>query len=264
MNKVKVFFRPVAFGGLIAMIILLCSSICWACKLPDYITNIIINTALIICIIVISFAVKKEYGISVYSHIKFKQIKVYNAILLSFIAISVNIISIQTFAILGLKFTNSGGDERGSLVALLIVNYICSLIVAPIIEEIYFRVICIESCKKELGIVISILISSVMFSFVHFRAFTNSVDIFIFALLAGLIYIKTKNVCYTMIMHFANNLFLILLDELYKLNIPVYKSEDGIININTYFAVAFILITLVLGAIYLIRQKKTKVATLIE
>src|SRR3989344_4699456 len=91
------------------------------------------------------------------------------------------------------------------------------LIAAPIIEEIFFRGILLHRWSLKWGIKKALIFSSILFGILH----ASVVGGFLFGLLMGVIYIKTKNLIIPIIFHMLNNLFAYLpsLISLYQGNI---------------------------------------------
>ena len=88
------------------------------------------------------------------------------------------------------------------------------LILAPIFEEIFFRKILFTSLLKKHSLITSIIVSSLLFSAIHLPSYINLIPTFIFGIISCLIYIKTKNITYSIIFHFIANLKWLLLNFL--------------------------------------------------
>lgn len=88
-----------------------------------------------------------------------------------------------------------------------------SVIFIPISEELFFRGFLLKGLLKKNSLILSLLISSVLFGFLHFDWFTMDLlslkrvfITFIGGLLAGGLYIKTKNITYPILFHLTWNL----------------------------------------------------------
>ncbi len=88
----------------------------------------------------------------------------------------------------------------------LIYRGISALIVAPIFEELVFRKYLFTELLKKYSLKLSIIISSVCFALIHLPSYRNLIPTFIFGIICCLIYRKTKNIIYTIILHFFANL----------------------------------------------------------
>jgi len=88
----------------------------------------------------------------------------------------------------------------------LIYTGISALIVAPIFEELFFRKYMFKELLKKYSLNLSIIISSICFSLIHLPSYRNLIPTFIFGIICCFIYKKTKNIYYTIILHFFANL----------------------------------------------------------
>lgn len=90
------------------------------------------------------------------------------------------------------------------------------LVFAPILEEIVFRNILLNSFLNSYSKNKSIIISSVAFGLVH----GNPIQILfatILGLFLGIVYVKEKNIGYTILLHFFANLF-VMMSQVYSQN----------------------------------------------
>ena len=85
------------------------------------------------------------------------------------------------------------------------------LIIAPIFEELFFRKFLFGELFKKYSLTVSILASSICFSAIHLPSYRSLIPTFIFGIIACLIYKKTRNIFYTIILHFFINLSWLLL-----------------------------------------------------
>jgi membrane protease YdiL (CAAX protease family) len=83
---------------------------------------------------------------------------------------------------------------------------ISSLLLAPIFEELFFRKFLFEKLMEKNKVFVAIIISSLCFSAIHFETPGSLISTFIFGVIACLIYLRTKNIWYTITIHFLNNL----------------------------------------------------------
>ncbi|MFS4418850.1 lysostaphin resistance A-like protein [Maribacter sp. 2307ULW6-5] len=82
-----------------------------------------------------------------------------------------------------------------------------SLLIAPLFEELFFRKFLFEKLLERNKVIVSIIISSLCFSAIHFETPSSLISTFIFGVIACIIYLRTRNIWYTIAMHFLNNLF---------------------------------------------------------
>ncbi|WP_432673279.1 CPBP family intramembrane glutamic endopeptidase [Flavobacterium sp. SM2513] len=78
------------------------------------------------------------------------------------------------------------------------------LVIVPVLEELFYRKLIFSSLLEKHGVYISIIISSLLFSIGHFD-FNNSIIFFIFGILLGATYWKTRNLYYPILMHICIN-----------------------------------------------------------
>lgn len=93
----------------------------------------------------------------------------------------------------------------------IIFNGISSLILAPILEELLFRKYMFAKLLEKYSLNWSIIISSIFFSLIHIPSYSNLFPTFIFGIICCIVYLKTKNILYPIILHFLVNLTVLLL-----------------------------------------------------
>lgn len=81
---------------------------------------------------------------------------------------------------------------------------VTTIIVAPIMEEILFRGIILESVRSRFGTMRSILISAAIFGIIHIIP-QQVINAFFVGLVLGFIYVKTESIFSVMILHAINN-----------------------------------------------------------
>jgi membrane protease YdiL (CAAX protease family) len=96
-------------------------------------------------------------------------------------------------------------DSTNNNYKLSLVNGIYVIIMTPIFEELYFRRFLLEKLLKKNGIYKSLFVSSLCFSFVHFITPYNIIPTFFAGLVLGLIYIKTRKIGYSILLHILVN-----------------------------------------------------------
>jgi membrane protease YdiL (CAAX protease family) len=88
----------------------------------------------------------------------------------------------------------------------LLYNSITILIISPILEELFFRKFLLNKLLEKNSQIIAIIISSLCFAIIHIETPLNLVPTFIFGIISGLIFVKTKKIIYSIILHFLVNL----------------------------------------------------------
>ena len=87
----------------------------------------------------------------------------------------------------------------------LIYNLISIILVAPIIEELFYRKFILGKLSKKNNPNLSIIISSLCFSIMHIETPNNLIPTFIGGIILGIIYLKTKKIGYCIMLHFIVN-----------------------------------------------------------
>jgi membrane protease YdiL (CAAX protease family) len=118
----------------------------------------------------------------------------------------------------------------------IIYRGISVLIIAPIFEEFFFRKFLFGEVLKKHSLTVSIIVSSICFSLIHLPSYRNLLPTFIFGIIACLIYNKTRNIFYTIILHFLANLCWLLLVSYGK---SYYEWSYGL-NYNIIYWLLFI------------------------
>ncbi len=102
-----------------------------------------------------------------------------------------------------------------------------SLIIAPFFEEFYFRGIGQPYLISRLGKILGVIITALLFTSLHWEnvdlgdstwIWLSALGRFIESLMFGLVYLKTKNLWYSTIMHFVGNLFAFLIINVIRFN----------------------------------------------
>jgi membrane protease YdiL (CAAX protease family) len=91
------------------------------------------------------------------------------------------------------------------------INAILLVILAPFIEEVFFRGFLFNRWHRKYGAGKAMIFSSLLFALLH----TDLVGAFIFGLVMCLIYLKTKSLVGAIITHAANNLIVLLITLVY-------------------------------------------------
>lgn len=91
----------------------------------------------------------------------------------------------------------------------LIYNVISTILVAPIIEELFYRRFILEKLSKKYNSNLSLIISAFCFSIMHIETPNNLIPTFISGIILGIIYLKTRKVGYCIMLHFIVNSIII-------------------------------------------------------
>jgi membrane protease YdiL (CAAX protease family) len=91
----------------------------------------------------------------------------------------------------------------------LIYNLISTLLIAPIVEELFYRKFLLDKLLEKNKPVLAIIISSICFSIMHLETPNNLIPTFISGIILGIIYLKTKKIGYCIMLHFIVNLIIV-------------------------------------------------------
>ncbi|AVQ45398.1 CPBP family intramembrane glutamic endopeptidase [Clostridium botulinum] len=103
----------------------------------------------------------------------------------------------------------------------LVLQFISLCVIAPIFEEIIYRGIMLEELNKRCGAVKAILISALFFGIMHLNLH-QAVNGFFIGIVMGFIYIKADSFILTILLHFLNNLYCLIV-----LNIPYLDKIES-------------------------------------
>lgn len=107
------------------------------------------------------------------------------------------------------------------------------IIIAPVIEELFFRRFLFAKLLEKYNFWISIIVSSWLFSAIHLPHYNNVLPTFALGLLSGFIYYKTKKIIYSILLHFLlNGSFLYLAYSEFGFKFHSYFSKNAF---NTIF-----------------------------
>ncbi len=95
-------------------------------------------------------------------------------------------------------------------------------ILAPIIEEVIYRGIFLEYLSQRYGNVKALVLSSGIFAIVHFNLH-QSVNAFLLGLILGIIYLRTKSLLHSIIVHMINNGIVVAM----MLTFPTQMTTDA-------------------------------------
>ncbi len=108
----------------------------------------------------------------------------------------------------GPTITLHGAGDKYALANLL--NFLTVVLVAPIVEEFFFRGILLTRWSVKWGVVRAFIVSSGIFALLH----NNIIGMFCFACVMAIFYIRTKSLFVPMSIHITNNGIAWMLDWL--------------------------------------------------
>lgn len=126
--------------------------------------------------------------------------------------------------------------------------------VAPIAEEFIFRGLFLKRIAKKTNMIVSLMVTNVLFAILHL----DFVGSFMFGFLLSLIYVKTNNLLFPIIIHFINNTVLSLL-VLFKIPMPDFLNYTDMEQVAVFMKPNLIigLISLPLLVYYLYTYRLT-------
>lgn len=111
------------------------------------------------------------------------------------------------------------------------VEFCLAVLIAPIFEELFMRGIILEQLSRRYKPIISITVSALLFAIMHLNV-TQGVNAFLLGIIFGLVYLKTRNLIITILLHGLNNLFCDIVSyfpELYKMDFSPIKLAVGVV-----------------------------------
>lgn len=123
-----------------------------------------------------------------------------------------------------------------------------TVILAPIYEEMCCRIIPLYVMKGKTNVVISIIITSIIFTILHGRGLSGNIELLIVASLYAIIFLKTENGVYPILAHMINNLanaIIVIINSFYPSSMIIYSNVNG----HTVFKPTIIVIGILITAI---------------
>ncbi|MEK6153377.1 type II CAAX endopeptidase family protein [Flavobacteriaceae bacterium 3-367] len=118
----------------------------------------------------------------------------------------------------------------------LVYESISILVLPPILEELFFRKYLISRLSQKYSLSIAILISSICFMLIHLPHYSNLIPTLILGVVCALVYIHTRNIISSIILHFFYNLVWFVL-QIYGENYYRWISE---LNFDIMYWVVFL------------------------
>ena len=113
-------------------------------------------------------------------------------------------------------------EEAAGLSFAYLITFVDVVVIAPVLEEFIFRGIILNRLGRRIPIILAILLSSLLFGFLH--GTSGFVSAFIFGVCACIVYLKTQNIFASISIHFLNNLVAMIL-EMVSGNIAFLESD---------------------------------------
>ena len=209
--------------------------------LEQIINNFYFGSAIYIVIIVLfAFSIinnmKKKDKININKYLNIKKINI--CILFKYLFLSFIIRIILEQIVIYIHFTTTN-IQISSNIFEIIVEFITTCIFAPIFEEMIFRFGIYKKINRKLDSVLSMLITSVIFSIIHLYNIGGSIILIGISLIWNYSFYKTNNLIYPIFLHFFHN---------------IYALSDNLFCFSNYWHI--LLFVNILG--YIISKKKQK------
>jgi len=121
-------------------------------------------------------------------------------------------------------------------------------VVPAVIEELFFRGVILSSLIKKTNVIIAVLISSLLFSLMHFSLIKIFPTFLLGALFAFVVY-KTNSIIPAMILHFGNNSISIIAQNAFtEIDLEPLSIMGGELNFK-YIGLIFVIILIKEGKI---------------
>jgi len=220
---------------------------------PSQFYHLILDGLSFIALMPIVFFFKKRHNISFEFRFSFKQI------IIMFILGSLLFVVVNPF-LKPIDFINSLTDElirietplSKSVGLISLLSGINMIIIAPIIEELVYRGIIFNYCRKKTSLLWAVLISASFFSIVHFNP-EGIIFLLIYGVMFAIVYYKTNNLLIPILLHSS-------------INAIAFFSEPSTIGLSTESLLIYLAIYLgaLAGAIFITVKLKIPKTTSIN
>lgn len=178
--------------------------------MSDLINNFyVIRVIFAVMIVLISISVietmKKKYSLKLSDKLNLRNIDLNFLVRMISLSFVLRILIEQTIYFLPIEETTSNITIN---VLTILVEAITTCLFAPIFEEIIFRFGVYEYLNKKMkSNIMVMLLTSILFSVIHFYGIDGFIIILIISLMWNYSYFKTNNLVYPIIMHLAHNIY---------------------------------------------------------
>ena len=171
------------------------------------------SVVMILAVIVVAKMYKKRFAIRIMHSTKGLDAKL--ILKASVIFIGINFLTTVVFSVLdallslvGYQFHVLEQVTPSEQVSMNIIIAITTMMIAPIVEEIYFRGVLLNGLKRH-GVMFALIVSSFIFGFSH-GSIPQGMAIFLASFVLGYLFIRTNNIVPGIIVHMINNLFAVV------------------------------------------------------
>ena len=173
-----------------------------------YFTRILFMVVIVLTGISVIDTMKKKYSLKLNSRFNFNKIDFNFLVRMISLSFVLRILIEQTIYFLPIEETISNISINFWTI---LVEIITTCLFAPIFEEIIFRFGLYEYLNKKLKLtIIGMLLTSIIFSLLHFYGIDGFVILLVISLIWNYSYFKTNNLIYPIILHFIHNIYAII------------------------------------------------------
>lgn len=144
--------------------------------------------------------------------------------------------------------TNVMGDNGGGNIpfSYFILRLIKGCLVAPVVEELFFRKLIQEKLAKRYSNTFALISASILFSLYH-RDLASIFQVFIFGIGLGIVFMETRRIEYSIIFHSVSNFII------YSFN--YYYKDESIQNSSNNLIYIILGLATIIAAIWILKRK---------
>ena len=142
-------------------------------------------------------------------------------------------------------------NPQGFLNLTFTLQCLSTIVISPIFEELFFRKLVFNQLLRPYSLTIAIIVSSALFSVIHFETPHNLLATFFGGLLFALVFYRTQNILYPIILHMGFN-FVILF-----FGVEIAQFYGGLHYNLLYYILAFIGLLLIYLSFKWLNQAKS-------
>lgn len=167
------------------------------------------------------------------------------------VSLGTTLLMLAIICFIDLDMANSLNNSSNDLFTSTVVFFILTVITAPILEELLFRVVFFKRLSRVFDVYVGMIASSIIFGILHVELAV--VGAIIFGIANCILYLKYRNILIPMTVHFLNNL-IVSIPTLFSSADSISGAESELLTLNdtsTYLIVG--IITLIVGLFLFIR-----------
>lgn len=167
------------------------------------------------------------------------------------ISLGTTLLILAIMCVIDLDSANALNNSGDDLFTNTLVSFILTVITAPILEELLFRVVFFKRLSRIFDVYIGMIVSSIIFGILHVELAV--VGAIIFGIANCILYLKYRNILIPMTVHFLNN-FLVSIPSLLSSPDSLSNTESELLTKNDAYSYLVLGgITLIIGLILFIK-----------